>query len=400
MANIIIMSDHPSLLTSSGRLSSFFARQLKKDGHNVNIISVSEYKPDHLLDINFKEYIYNDIYICDILHFFTIAGNVQKLENHIKSLNPDVIFSIGETLKFTFMNEIKKHLNHTFKWIYIGMPYYIPIEREDLLRLDSLNYMVFTNNITLNIEPFFNYKIIPCGYDENIFKNKTLKDKNKFSIFLNVKNVFESNISESLSGINIFYNEMNFSHDDIDIFINSNYDDKGFYKYKHLYSTYQDLPIQWNNSTYSSYFRSLSDDKMNEMYNKSCIYLDPSYIHGCNMSSFEAIANFCVPIVNKNSILHTYLRPIFKDLQLDYCSLTYINNTIINISFKDQIAWSLKKAYKHWTNTQFKKEMSHFNKISQKLTFSNFYHEVLSIYNNLINDKKLYCFMEKLKKDL
>lgn len=315
---VLTIGASPYLVHSSGQIHAEIIKHLYvKDiqvasvvwGHDVTYHVPEEHdnKSSFFYHFNYQEQGHK-IPIVPIQTDAKIVNNVYEI---IRSMEPDVVLTVGRLEDFPYMVAVKSFITKKFKWIFLLNNHDLPIPEEHYEITESCDSIICTNKSTKNTLSTKHNDVHFCYVGANNYRSYYPNKANLVSS--SSRNSQSDNLPCLLEASKKAYeNISNFG-----VYVHSNVNEAGDYDLVLLKDRY-DPDSKF--ITYPDKYLSISDglplDEYLELLGQSGIFVSCAIAHGSFMSIFDAISCGCLPLMTKNNFtkeLATYISSYLDD---------------------------------------------------------------------------------------
>ena len=322
---ILIVSASPHLCTRLGRMNrdaiNYFSAKNEVSSAvwhlNENWVTKE--------DDQYKYKLENGTY-CNL---YPIPSNMEdastKLYDLVNDIKPEIVLSIGDYLETAFVYTLKAINQEMFKWVGVFTINSVPINDKFIEMFDAVDYPVCTNKIgteEINKRLKDKCKYIPYGpdhkkfYEDSLIRVSRNIDSDGMVVMNSSKNSQSCNLGNALEAANnlqeIYFN------------FHLNYSDPGEYDLKVLLNRFKNVNIDFEK--FSSVNDGMTDEELNEQYNRSDVFIDVSARSSTALSVLEAMGCGCVPVGVNGGAIGEIISLMPKDMRFIIPSIKYIGS--------------------------------------------------------------------------
>ena len=307
-----------------------------------------------------------------------IVNNVYEI---IRSMEPDIVVTVGRLADFPHMVAVKNFTHKTFKWILVLNNYDMPIPEEFSEVIESCDSIVCTNQTTAD-HLSATYNNIHFSYVGATDYRSYYPNKSNL-VSASAKNSQSDNLPCLLEAATALHKSL----DNFGVYVHANINEAGDYDLMMLKDRF-DPQSQF--VKYPDKYLSISDGLPREEYleilGQSGIFISCGISHASFMTIFDAISCGCIPLMTKNSFtielakyLSNYLEDVdFEDLLVKSTPLMNSNHGYLYVCDPDELAKKILTLHtKISKNKGYKQGLDVIVSNTQRTTFLNIVEEVI-----------------------
>jgi len=241
---ILVVGLCPYLITSRSKLCSLVLRHLYIEGHDIAAVvwghDDKSYPPDedgkfsfhftlnHTDGLSHKHKI-------PLTSFLRDGKESVYIYESIKTLQPDVVITVGDYHDFLYMKSVRTFCEEAFKWFFIMLNYHSTIGEESQSAIEDVDSVLCTSESGYEIIKSFhrpeNIDFCFVGSNPEIYKPEP-KSQDKFRIMAWGKNLQVENVPVIMEAVA----EIRTSIAPVELYIHTNLYDNGDYNLEELKS--------------------------------------------------------------------------------------------------------------------------------------------------------------------
>jgi len=329
---ILTVSASPYLLVRNGRMNSAIIQKLKSDGHDVYTAAWHHdegfFLPEEAGTHWFEK---DDKKICQVFPIEPHIHGSSGLYELMKQVQPDMIISIGDYKETDFIWEVKAMYPNLFKWLAIFCIDCLYVNENHKSFLEYTDKVISVNEFGMaNLSGMANLDIdfLPYGPNHDVFFGENKVNEKVMRVICSSHNAQSNNIAafiKSMGQINSTLS-INGEEDSIIGYLHTNLYDPGEYEIELLMERYGASNVMLPDK-FVSVKDSISDEEMNEEYNKSHVFVDCSVKSATGLTMLEAMAAGCIPVGINSGRTAEIISQMPEEYQFFVPHETYIGNS-------------------------------------------------------------------------
>lgn len=214
----------------------------------------------------------------------------------IKSMNPDVVITVGDYGDFLYMKDVKNYCEKQFKWLFVLTNYSFPIQEQGKDIINDTDGVLCTSEFSYNaIRDFYkkdNLKFCYIGGNRN---SRLDSNNHKFRMMAIGKPTQVDNLPVIMEAASILYKE----HQDIELYLHTSLYDHGDYNLEEIRSRFdpQNQFIVFPDK-YVSLTEEVSYTELCQEISRSDIFISIPMVSATSMGVFDALSCGCFPILS------------------------------------------------------------------------------------------------------
>lgn len=286
---ILTIGASPYLLVRNGKIHADVINRLIAEGHEVSS-AVWHHDEGYFMpsEEGIHSYEKDGKAVCQLYPFTPKTNEASPVIYELmKTVQPQLVITVGDYKDTNFLFAIKAMYPTLFKWVAIYTFDSQGIDQNNKDAFEYTDYIFSTSEFGWKeLSSFANVrgKHVPYGPDHSVFK---ANDKiEKTNVLCSSRNAQGSNIAAFIAAT---------AETGIKPYLHTNFYDPGDYSIESLKTRYKAESLEMTED-YCSIKDGISEEKLCEIYNKSCIIVDCSIKSATALSLLEGMGCGCVPV--------------------------------------------------------------------------------------------------------